>query len=138
MRLINKLAGAGLLVCALPAMAHELVVNVGNIASTDGHLLVAVYNQQTHYDNNSQRVAVQKVKMTGDSMRVVLGDLPAGEYAVKLFQDENDNGSIDMNAMGIPTEPYGFSNNGGMFGPPSFDDAKIQLNQPTEIEIQLR
>lgn len=138
MRSLNKLAGLGLLVFAAPSMAHELTLKVNKIATTDGHLMVAVYNQAAHYNSNTQWVAVQKVKMTKETMTLVLGDLPSGDYAIKLFQDENDNGRIDMNTIGIPTEPYGFSNNGGMFGPPSFEEAKVTLDKPTEIEIELR
>jgi|SRR5690606_17019739 uncharacterized protein (DUF2141 family) len=138
MNTLNKLAGLGLMIFALPSIAHELTLKVGNFSNADGHLLVAVYDQQRHYDSNSQHVAAHKVKVTEGSITLLLGDLPAGEYAVKLFQDVNDNGRIDMSAMSIPTEPYGFSNNGGTFGAPSFDEAKVLLNQPTQIEIELR
>ena len=38
-------------------------------------------------------------------------DLPAGTYAVSVIQDENSNGSLDLNTFGVPTEGYGASNN---------------------------
>ena len=39
-------------------------------------------------------------------------DIPPGTYAVKLHIDENENGELDTNFLGIPKEQYGISNNG--------------------------
>ena len=100
--------------------------------------MIAVYDQPAHFDANDHWVAVQKVKVQAGPMRIVFADLPTGFYAVKLFQDENDNGRIDMNATGIPIEPYGFSADGGHYGPPSFDASKVKIDKATEINIQLR
>ena len=38
-------------------------------------------------------------------------DIPPGTYAVKLHIDENENGKLDTNFIGIPKEQYGISNN---------------------------
>jgi uncharacterized protein (DUF2141 family) len=52
--------------------------------------------------------------------------LPAGDYAVTIFHDENNNGKFDENWMGMPLEGYGFSNNvKPMLKAPSFDDCKF-------------
>ncbi len=123
---------------ALPTLAHELNVTVNNVKTIKGDLLVAVYDKEEHYNTNTHWVAVKKLKVAETSIVLDFPDLPAGNYAVKLFQDENENGQIDKNFMGIPTEPYGFSNNGGSYGPPSFDEAKVAVDETTNIEIQLR
>jgi uncharacterized protein (DUF2141 family) len=70
----------------------------------------------------------------------VVHDLVPGTYAVALFHDRNSNGFLDKKALGIPKEPYGFSNNASAtFGPPSFERAKIVLDgSPVTIEIRLR
>ena len=53
-------------------------------------------------------------------------NIPYGEYAIKYYHDENGNGKLDANALGIPNEPYGFSNNArAVFSPPSFEKAKF-------------
>jgi len=55
-------------------------------------------------------------------------ELKAGAYAVITFHDENDNGKLDENALGLPTEGYGFSNDAeGFFAAPSFKDAAVML-----------
>ena len=125
-------------IIALPTFADELALNVNNIKAIQGNLLVAVYDKEANYNANSNWVAAKQVKVTGATMSLSFADLPAGNYAVKLFQDKNENNQIDIGANGIPTEPYGFSNNLGSYGPPSFDEAKVIVNKATEIEIQLR
>lgn len=123
---------------ALPTAAHELTLNVSNIKSIKGNLLVAVYDKEAHFNANSNWVAAKQVKVAGTTTSLSFADLPAGNYAIKLFQDENENNQIDIGANGIPTESYGFSNNVGSYGPPSFDEAKVNVDKATDIEIQLR
>lgn len=73
---------------------------------------------------------LQQVRVTGPVMMITFADIPAGDHAIKAFHDVNDNGKLDTNWMGIPTEPYGFSNNAmGTFGPPSFQQASFGVKQ---------
>jgi uncharacterized protein (DUF2141 family) len=54
--------------------------------------------------------------------------LAPGDYAVQLFHDENDNGTMDSNLFGIPSEGYAFSNRArASFGPPKFADMKFTV-----------
>jgi uncharacterized protein (DUF2141 family) len=65
-------------------------------------------------------------------------ELPEGRYAIKLFLDLNGNGEVDTNFLGIPKEPYGFSNNAkGTLGPPSFDAAAFTIEGPRDLSIAL-
>jgi putative ABC transport system permease protein len=63
----------------------------------------------------------------GRRATVTFEDIPWGTYAVFLFHDENGNGTVDHNFLGIPTEPLGFSNfkPGILTGVPTFDDLKF-------------
>jgi len=55
--------------------------------------------------------------------------VPAGDYAVTLFHDENKNGKFDSNFIGYPLEGYGFSNNvAPKFKAPSFDETKFHYD----------
>jgi len=118
--------------------AHELVLNIDKITVIKGKLMIALYDSADHYKTNTHMVTGKQVAVTQDSMQVNLGDLPPGNYAVKLFQDENENGKLDTNVIGIPSEAYGFSNNGGSMGQPDFEEAKFLLNGNTHIQIHLR
>ncbi|RLB87863.1 MAG: hypothetical protein DRH26_14725 [Deltaproteobacteria bacterium] len=65
--------------------------------------------------------------------------LPQGEYAIKVFHDENGNDELDTRMFGIPKERYGFSNNAkGSFGPPEYKEAVFVLDsRKKEITINI-
>lgn len=123
---------------SLNAMAHELVLQVDQITKTKGVMMIALYNSAESYKSDEKVFKGQKVAVTKNTLVVNFGDVPAGEYAIKLYQDENENGLIDKNTMGIPTEGYGFSNNSGAIGMPSFDEAKVKITDKTIMSIHLR
>jgi uncharacterized protein (DUF2141 family) len=65
---------------------------------------------------------------------VVLTNLDPGQYAIILFHDENGNGKLDRNALGVPTEPYGFSNNvRGFLGPQPSKKQSCRSTQTTKL-----
>jgi uncharacterized protein (DUF2141 family) len=65
-------------------------------------------------------------------------NVPDGIYAASFFYDENGNGKLDVNFLGIPKEQYGFSNNAkGFFGPAKFAKAKFTHSGVQEIELKL-
>jgi uncharacterized protein (DUF2141 family) len=62
-----------------------------------------------------------------------------GTYAIAVFHDVNGNGKLDRSFIGLPSEPYGFSNDVGRRGPPSFDAARIVVREPaTTIIVPIR
>jgi len=66
--------------------------------------------------------------------------VPAGTYAVACFHDENDNGKMDTNLLGIPSEGVVVSNHAkGFMGPPSFKDARFSFpGVATEIRLEMK
>lgn len=63
-------------------------------------------------------------------LSITVNDLPAGAYALIVYQDVSGHGSLDMSAIGRPLEPYGFSNDAsGLFGPPGFNQAALTLGE---------
>jgi len=63
-----------------------------------------------------------------------------GAYGITVFHDENKNGKMDKNFLGIPQEPYGFSNNMRVvFRPPSWDKSKFVVTGPTtDVSIEVK
>lgn len=120
------------------AMAHTLTIQIDHISEQSGKLHVAVYADENSYDQGKNAAAAQIKPVTANSHQLVFTDLPAGQYAVKLMHDANDNGSLDRNLIGIPTEGYGFSNNAGEFGPASFADAAFDVAADTKLTIHVR
>jgi len=65
-------------------------------------------------------------RIVGGSALCVFKDVPKGVYGISAFHDENQNGKLDTNFIGLPTEDYCASRDArGSFGPPSFSDAKF-------------
>ena len=108
---------------AVKANAADLVVTINGVGDK-GNVMVALYKKDDKWMAKSPMGTMVAAKKEG--VTVSFKDLPEGEYAVSLFVDENSNGKMDANAIGIPTESFGFSNNAfGNFGPPTFAQAKF-------------
>ena len=120
------------------AQAGELTVSITNIRTDKGTLLVSVTNTEAGWNNQEKPVAAAKVAATGKDA-VLHFTLPAGSYAVQVMHDENDNGKLDANFMGIPTEGYGFSNNPQVMRRAHFSEAKFEVaDGASSIVINLR
>lgn len=67
-----------------------------------------------------------------------ISDLPGGEYALVVYHDENGNGRLDKNFIGIPNEPLGFSNRYWPKGPPTFRYAafSIEAGETRAIDVK--
>lgn len=84
------------------------------------------------------RSAVGKIQ--GGSAICRFQRVPRGTFGASAFHDENANGKLDTNFIGLPTEEYCASRNArGTFGPPSFDDAKFEYRGGTKrIEARMK
>jgi uncharacterized protein (DUF2141 family) len=118
------------------AVAGDLTVNIIDVEKGKGHLMIGLYASQEDYKSGKASFN-SKVKALNGKEVAVFENLPDGEYAIKIYQDENDNNKMDFNMMGIPKEGYGFSNNVGMFGAPEYKEAKFVVKENTAIEIDL-
>lgn len=123
---------------AISATAIEITVAVTDIEELEGTLYIQIFDSEKAFDEKGRPVKSSKLKVTEHQHKVVFKDLEMGTYAVKLFHDENENGKMDSNFFGIPKEGYGFSNNGGAFGSPSFNDASFGVTEDKNIGIKLR
>lgn len=115
--------------------AATLTVEVQQVVAP-GDLMIAVYDQSGQWLKQPLR-GLRQAAVAG-TMTVQVPDLPDGDYAVSLFIDRNANGKLDSNAIGMPTEPYAFSNDAaGNFGPPAFDQARFSVKGDTRAVIHL-
>ena len=108
------------------AHAADLVIHVGNVKSTSGQVMVALYDNADAFLKYPVRAEKAKADRTGTTL--VFHDVAPGDYGFAVFHDTNDNGSMDRNLLGIPTEPIAFSNNAqGRMGPPDFAAVKLAV-----------
>ncbi len=130
-RISSLLTALSTCLIAVPvATAADLTVNVEGIAQTQGTIMLGLFDEATYDGDGAVNGATLAVE--ADSVTVTFEDLAPGEYAVRLYHDLNDNGEMDTNPFGMPTEPYAFSNDArGRFGPAKWDDAKFTLDGET-------
>ncbi|MGL1957933.1 MAG: DUF2141 domain-containing protein [Colwellia sp.] len=118
------------------SFAANLTVNISDVEQGKGQVLVALFSDKATFISGKSSFSA-KVKASHKQELVIFKDLPDGDYAVKMFQDENSNRKLDFNFMGIPKEGYGFSNNVGMFGQPDYKEAKFVVKGDTIIDVEL-
>ena len=91
--------------------------------------MVALYNTKETFLSDKM-IQGLTLRYSNGKCTGTFADVPFGKYAVSIFFDENQNGELDTNWLGIPKEPFGFSNNPPMrFGPPSYEDAIFSIEQ---------
>jgi len=110
-----------------PVAAAELQLTIHNAPTVPSRMFVALFDTAESMAAN-QPARSRIVDIKGNPTTVTFGDLAAGAYAFTVFADENANGKLDTNLVGMPTERYGFSNDAtGFMGPPRFDAAAVRL-----------
>lgn len=105
-----------------------LIVEVNGFQSSNGRAMIALYDSKDKFDNEIN--AFREAQLLIHESRVVwtVNDLPSGEYAIKMYYDENNNGIMDTNLLGIPKEGFGFSNNAEVgSSPPSFEKTMFKI-----------
>lgn len=115
----------------------ELQIKLKKIKSKEGKIMIAIYNTPESFLKKANKA--MSIPANSISERPISINLPAGEYAISLFHDTNNNGILDTNLFGIPIEKYGFSNNAkGFMGPPNYQKSSFILTQNKTIEITLK
>ena len=72
----------------------------------------------------------------GTSKRHTFENVPYGNYAVSVYLDKNNNGTVDRNMIGIPKEPVGASNLTRM-GKPTYKKCMLILDTPSK-KVQIK
>ena len=126
-----------LFICSLMSAQNvKLTVAVSGLKNNSGTVKVGLYNSDGTFLKTTYKSVASKIK--DNKAMVTFENLPAGEYAISAYHDENNNGKLDKNMMGIPSEDYAASNNAkGFMGPPAYKDAKFVIAKDSKIEITL-
>jgi uncharacterized protein (DUF2141 family) len=117
-------------------------VTILNIRNAIGTVDCALFNSSSGFPTDTLRSAMRltAMKVPNRTARCDFDELPAGRYALVVLHDENMNGRIDYNWLGIPREGYGFSNDArGILAAPSFEQAAFVYDGKTlDLSISLR
>jgi uncharacterized protein (DUF2141 family) len=116
----------------------SLALTYSGIETREGSIMVALYDSEQAFDRGGAPVRVAMVPASADSVSLSIEGLAPGRYAIKSFHDIDGNGQMSMNPMGIPTEPFAFSNDArGNMGPARWADAAFEVNGTTTHRISI-
>lgn len=128
----------------LPAQSPNsaaLTVRIVSARNANGVVRIALFQSAEGFPGDaSKALRTQPAKIDPQTLSVqaVFSGIPQGTYAVMVFHDENGNGKLDKNLVGIPKEGYGASNNPAKkMRPPTFDEAKFSLTPHQSVEVKL-
>lgn len=111
----------------------SLDVHINGFSSNKGKAFVELINEE----NKPIKQLVLPVE--NKTVHPKLTNLPKGNYALRVFHDENNNQKLDKNMVGYPTEKWGVSNNiRPSFRGPEFKEMAFQLTKNKEITIEIK
>ena len=119
-----------------PLLAAELSVRLEN-APPEGNIHFFLFDSANTFGDFRDPVKIVKHPLDGRE-RYRIQNIPPGEYALLVFFDENNNGRLDKNFIGIPSEPLGFGNQYQPKGPPSYERAAFTLKKGESRTVDVK
>jgi uncharacterized protein (DUF2141 family) len=129
---MTRAVGAGTVLAAVLAVApasdaatNSFSVPIAGLRNDKGQVGCLLFASADGFPANADKaVGRQFVTIASKSATCVFDNVAPGSYAIAAIHDENGNGKLDKNFLGIPTEGYGASRDArGTMGPPKWDDA---------------
>lgn len=117
----------------------RLRVAVTGARRAAGNVTVTLYGpRREDFLARGGRLARQRVPLAGTAAEACFALSAPGEYAVAVYHDENNDRDFNRNAVGLPSEGYGFSNDApATLGLPDFDAVRFTL-PPGETRMTVR
>jgi len=116
-------------------------INILNIRNRTGTIACALFDSPAGFPIEYLRYAtsMMAIEIRDAQARCDFVGIPRGTYALVVIHDENRNGKLDTNWLGLPTEGYGFSSGAkATLSAPSFSDASLWYDGGTlELTISL-
>lgn len=124
---------------ARPDGTGSITVHVRGFGSRDGQLLINLFLARAGFPEDPEAAFVARaVSIDADTVVVRFEDVPAGEFAIAAFHDEDGDRVLDTGALGAPSERWGVSGGSrGFLGPPAYDDARLVLRPGLDIEVEV-
>lgn len=122
--------------------SQSVIIKVSGIEKSEGMLNIGLYRTAQEFLIQDKAVTQKIVPIRNENgeMKVEISDLSEGKYALAIMQDVNGNGKMDYNFLGVPIEPYGFSNNPNTrYRKPLFRECEFSIsgNNTANVEIKL-
>lgn len=126
------------LLIASNSLAAELTIKIKNVKNDTGTIYIAVWNQEENWPDGEPFHAL--TASAESDVTTVTVEIPEGTYAVSVYHDLNGNEQMDYNALRMPKEPWGVSNDApARFGPPKWNRMTFELgSEPFTTEFSLK
>lgn len=103
-----------------------LTINVTNLKSKTAIIVIGLYATSNKFLDENDQLQEYRIKPKNGKFSTKITNQKYGEFGMAIYQDVDGDGKITKNLIGIPKEPYAFSNN---YKPtikaPSFNDCKF-------------
>ncbi len=112
-----------------------LLILITGLDDYKGQLLVALYKSSDEFPGETPDKGWGTVIRKNEEL-IRFDHVPYGRYAIAVIHDQNNDGKLNKNFVGIPVEGYGFSNNAmGKCGPPTFTDASFIFSRNYDTRV---
>ncbi|MGB5593329.1 MAG: DUF2141 domain-containing protein [Crocosphaera sp.] len=134
----------GTLSASLPvygSLSSSLTVEIDGVSDRQGQICLSLFKSSRGFPNSGDDAVDKKcLKITETPPKITFNNLPPNTYAVAVFWDDNSDGELNRNFLGIPREKFGFSSNPMVrTGPPKFSDSAILVTgRNLSISIKLQ
>ena len=126
-----RVSAAGILLAAMAAgstsdaASDAITVPIAGLRNDQGQVACTLFASADAFPTKPEKaVARQFVKIASKSASCFFDGVQPGAYAISVMHDENGNGKLDKNLLGMPTEGIGASRDArGSMGPPKWEDA---------------
>jgi uncharacterized protein (DUF2141 family) len=138
---LSSIFGAASIRADEAASGNAIKVIVVDLHGNEGQVSCALFSSVDGFPNvPAKAIKLTTAKIENRQAVCNFSGIAPGDYGVSVFHDENSNGKLDSNFIGIPKEGVGASNDAaGKFGPPKFDDARFNYpGGPKTLTIHIR
>ncbi len=125
---------------ALSQSSSTISLEVSGFKNTRGTLNCRLFTKPADFPDGEGMVTV-RVPVAGPTTSCTFSNLEPTTYAVAVVHDENSNGKLDKNFVGVPSEGYGVSNNKTYaLSAPKWDESIFALvpSESKTLQVKLR
>lgn len=125
--------------CPVSSEGTSLQLTIENIRTMRGLVTISIYGDRPEdFLVKGKKLAKVRLPVQAGTLRACLSLPKPGTYALAAYHDEDGDGRLTRNFLGVPVEGVGFSNNPAIIlAPPTFDAVAITVHG-TQTPVNLR
>jgi len=114
-------------------------VKVTDLRSNEGKVGITVFDSPDGFPGDDENAIFREYFDINDQTTVAEITIPPGKYAIAVYHDEDENGDLKTNFIGMPKEGTGSSNNPKpRMGPPKYEDCEFDAGETQHLTIIMK